>query len=69
MDELFLVFRRDNTNGIVQTVGEFLSPSPNAAALEAAQVHHMRDWWDYWAVPSQWYREQALDGLLSCSLQ
>lgn len=64
MTTLWVVFRMDQQTGITETIGEYHAVSSQAAIEEAYQRHGFRDWWDYWVVPSEWFRGDCLDLLL-----
>lgn len=64
MSSLWVVFRMDQQTGLVDTIGEFHAISSQAAIHDAVSRHGARYWWDYWVVPSEWYRTECLDKLL-----
>lgn len=68
MQSLWVVFRADYELGITGTVGEFHAVSQADAVEEAVQKHGARDWWEYWGVPSEWFRAECLEMLLENAL-
>jgi hypothetical protein len=65
---MWVVFRRDTRSEVTETVGEFWAESSADAIDQAQRMNGFRDWWDYWTVPCDWFKEECLDKLLAEAL-